>query len=77
MRGYQMPYIPGWDCHGLPIKHKIVKVLEEAKKELATGALGEECAQFSRSFMEKQREQFQRSGVLADWEHEYQERSIL
>ncbi|MDR3317391.1 MAG: class I tRNA ligase family protein, partial [Puniceicoccales bacterium] len=71
MRGYRTPYIPGWDCHGLPIEHKVVKALKEAEKELAAGALREECAQFSRSFMEKQRKQFQRLGVLADWEHEY------
>jgi isoleucyl-tRNA synthetase len=71
MRGYRTPYIPGWDCHGLPIEHKVSKALRENKKELSTGALREECAQFSASFIEKQRKQFQRLGVLADWEEAY------
>ncbi|MDR1590563.1 MAG: isoleucine--tRNA ligase [Puniceicoccales bacterium] len=71
MRGYRTPYIPGWDCHGLPIEHKVSKGLKEEKRELSASALREECAQFSRSFMGKQRRQFQRLGVLADWEREY------
>ncbi|MDR1907222.1 MAG: isoleucine--tRNA ligase [Puniceicoccales bacterium] len=71
MRGYRTPYIPGWDCHGLPIEHKVSKTLKEEKKELSASALREECAHFSRSFMEKQRGQFQRLGILADWEQEY------
>jgi isoleucyl-tRNA synthetase len=71
MRGYRTPYVPGWDCHGLPIEHKVAKALQENKKELSTSELREECAHFSRSFMEKQRQQFQRLGVLADWAQEY------
>jgi isoleucyl-tRNA synthetase len=71
MRGYRTPYIPGWDCHGLPIEHKVSKMLKEEKRELSASALREECAHFSRNFMEKQRKQFQRLGILADWEQEY------
>jgi isoleucyl-tRNA synthetase len=71
MRGYRTPYIPGWDCHGLPIEHKVSKTLREEEKELSANALREECAHFSRRFMEKQRGQFQRLGVLADWGQEY------
>jgi isoleucyl-tRNA synthetase len=71
MRGFRTPYIPGWDCHGLPIEHKVMKALQESKTPLVTSALREECAKFSRGFMEKQREQFRRLGVLADWAREY------
>ena len=70
-RGYRTPYVPGWDCHGLPIEHKVSKELREAKRELSTAELRAECAGFSARFMEKQRAQFQRLGVQADWEHEY------
>ena len=71
MRGFRTPYIPGWDCHGLPIEHKVAKALKDAKKELSISDLRRECAQFSRNYIEKQRAQFKRLGVLADWEHEY------
>ena len=71
MRGFETPYCPGWDCHGLPIEHKVVKMLREENRVLPVAELREECAKFSSSFIEKQTKQFLRLGVLADWEHEY------
>ncbi len=71
LRGFATPYIPGWDCHGLPIEHKVSKMLREQKRELSTGELRDECAAFANSFRETQTRQFLRLGVLADWEHEY------
>src|SRR5690606_32227870 len=71
MRGFRTPYIPGWDCHGLPIEHKVAKELRESGKSLTTVELREACAGFSRDYIEKQRGQFKRLGVLADWAHEY------
>lgn len=71
LKGFRTPYVPGWDCHGLPIEHKVVKKLREEKKSLDTAALREECSNFSESFMEKQRKQFVRLGILADWANEY------
>ncbi len=71
MRGFHSPYIPGWDCHGLPIEHKVSRQLQEEKKVLSTAELREACAAFSKSYIEKQRGQFKRLGVLADWENEY------
>ena len=71
MRGFRTPYVPGWDCHGLPIEHKVSKELREKKKTLTAAELRAECASFSAKFMDKQRAQFQRLGVLADWAHEY------
>lgn len=71
MHGYRTPYIPGWDCHGLPIEHKVSKQLKEQHRSLDTLSLRQECATFSKNYIEKQRKQFKRLGILADWEHEY------
>ncbi len=71
MRGHRTPYVPGWDCHGLPIEHKVSKDLREKKQTLTAAELRAECAAFSAKFMDKQRAQFQRLGVLADWSQEY------
>lgn len=71
MRGFRTPYIPGWDCHGLPIEHKVALRLRDEGRDLEPAALREECAAFSASFIETQRQQFERLGVLADWEREY------
>jgi len=71
MRGFRTPYVPGWDCHGLPIEHKVSRDLREKKQELSTVDLRKACADFSAGFIEKQRGQFERLGVLADWANEY------
>ncbi|MGA2051961.1 MAG: isoleucine--tRNA ligase [Opitutales bacterium] len=70
-RGHRTPYVPGWDCHGLPIEHKVSKELRDQKRTLTPAELRAECAAFSARYIEKQRAQFQRLGVLADWVHEY------
>jgi len=71
LNGFKTPYIPGWDCHGLPIEHKVTRELRESGKDLSTSELREACAEFSRSFMDTQRKQFSRLGILADWDNEY------
>jgi len=70
-RGYRTPYLPGWDCHGLPIEHKVTKKLRNSKKEFNSLQLRKECEEFSNSFIETQRSQFKRLGILANWENEY------
>lgn len=70
-RGFRTPYLPGWDCHGLPIEHKVTKKLRNSKKEFNSLQLRKECEEFSNSFIETQRSQFKRLGVLANWENEY------
>ena len=70
-QGFNTPYIPGWDCHGLPIEFKVTKKLREKKKEYDNLSLRKSCAEFSRDYIETQRAQFKRLGVLADWEKEY------
>ena len=70
-RGFRVPYVPGWDCHGLPIEHKVSKSLRDQGKGVESLELRLACREFSEEFIEKQRGQFQRLGVLADWEREY------
>ncbi len=70
-QGYRTPYVPGWDCHGLPIEHKVTKELRKQKKDFDILSLRRECEKFSKSYIEKQRSQFKRLGVLADWKSEY------
>lgn len=71
MRGFRAPYVPGWDCHGLPIEHKVMKELHAKAKTLSPLEIRKACAEFSESFIEKQRRQFRRLGILADWAAEY------
>ena len=49
-RGYRTPYIPGWDCHGLPIEHKVTKKLRKEKADLDALSVRKSCAEFSASF---------------------------
>ena len=72
MTGYQTPYIPGWDCHGLPIETQLLKDLRKAKKPIPEKAeFREGCKDYALGYVEKQREQFQRLGILADWDKPY------
>ncbi len=71
MRGYRTPYVPGWDCHGLPIEQKVSKEIRDEKLTLTTAQLRARCDAFSESWIAKQTAQFKRLGVLADWPHEY------
>ena len=70
-RGFVTPYYPGWDCHGLPIEHKVSKDFQAENKTVSTQELRDACEAFSEKYIAIQREQFQRLGVLADWEKEY------
>src|SRR5262245_25397546 len=67
MLGKRAPYVPGWDCHGLPIEYKVVK----ESRALSPLEIRQKCEAFARKFIDIQREQFKRLGVLGDWEHPY------
>jgi isoleucyl-tRNA synthetase len=67
MLGFRAPYVPGWDCHGLPIEYKVVK----ETRGLAPAEIRKRCEEFARNFVNIQREQFKRLGVFGDWEHPY------
>lgn len=71
LKGHRTPYVPGWDCHGLPIEHKVMKELQAKQQELTPIDIRKACAAFSAGYIEKQRGQFKRLGVLADWSAEY------
>ncbi len=71
MRGFRTPYVPGWDCHGLPIEQKVSRELQEKKLTLTTAELRAKCDEFSEGWIAKQTAQFKRIGVLADWASEY------
>ena len=67
MLGKRAPYVPGWDCHGLPIEYKVVK----ESRELSPLEVRKRCEAFARKFIDIQREQFKRLGVFGDWENPY------
>ena len=71
MAGFSAAFIPGWDCHGLPIEHKVTKDLGPRRKEKTDADIRELCRQEAQKWIGRQREQFQRLGVIADWEHPY------
>ncbi|MCM2315269.1 MAG: isoleucine--tRNA ligase [Thermoanaerobaculia bacterium] len=71
MMGYDSPYVPGWDCHGLPIEHRVDKELGPKKKEMSSVEFRRACREFAGKFVEIQKEDFKRLGVLGDWENPY------
>ena len=71
MAGFHAPYVPGWDCHGLPIEHQVLKDLGDKKHQLDAMAIRTLCRQYAEKFHQIQREEFQRLGVLGDWQNPY------
>ncbi len=71
MTGYCAPYVPGWDTHGLPIESAILKDKKVKRDELTTAEFREKCKEYALSFVDKQREQFKRLGVIGEWENPY------
>ncbi|MDR0930181.1 MAG: isoleucine--tRNA ligase [Clostridiales bacterium] len=71
MTGFSTPYIPGWDTHGLPIETQAIKKLKVNKEDVSKADFREICKDFALKYVDNQREQFKRLGVLADWEHPY------
>lgn len=71
MNGFSAPFIPGWDCHGLPIEHKVMKDLTDKKITKTDQEILALCREEAQKWVNHQREQFKRLGVLADWENPY------
>ncbi len=71
LRGFRTPYVPGWDCHGLPIEQKVTKELQAAGTILPTAELRSRCDSFAEGWIKKQTASFKRLGVQADWANEY------
>ncbi len=71
LEGYLAPYVPGWDCHGLPIEIKVDQQLGEKKKAMSITEFREECRRYALNFVDIQRNQFKRLGVFGTWDHPY------
>lgn len=71
LQGFNTPYVPGWDTHGLPIEHAAIKILGLNRHELKPLDLRKECKDYALQFVSTQREDFKRLGVAADWENPY------
>ncbi|MDR0197066.1 MAG: isoleucine--tRNA ligase [Oscillospiraceae bacterium] len=71
MRGYNAPYVPGWDCHGLPIELKALKKIGSQASEIDVARLRRECREFALSCLDEQKAQFKRLGVWGDFDNPY------
>ncbi len=71
MQGFLTPYLPGWDCHGLPIEIHVDKLLGERKKSLTIPEIREECRKYALKYIDIQRAEFKRLGVLGEWDDPY------
>jgi isoleucyl-tRNA synthetase len=71
MSGFDAPYVPGWDCHGLPIEIKVDDDLGRKKLEMDPMAVRDACRRYAEKFLDLQREQFKRLGVFGQWDKPY------
>jgi isoleucyl-tRNA synthetase len=71
MAGFNAPYVPGWDCHGLPIEHNVDKELGERKEVISTLEKRAACRKYADQWVTAQKEQFRRLEVLGDWDNPY------
>jgi isoleucyl-tRNA synthetase len=71
MRGFDSPYVPGWDCHGLPIEHKVVKDLGSKAAALSQSEIRERCHAEALKWVGIQRDQFRRLGIEGAWDEPY------
>jgi len=71
MAGFDSPYLPGWDCHGLPIEIKVDEALGRKKLEMDPLQVRQACREYAEKYLDLQREQFKRIGVFGRWERPY------
>ncbi len=71
MSGFDAPFVPGWDCHGLPIEHQVDKELGSKKREMSAAEFRRACREFASKFIDIQREDFIRLGCTGDWFNPY------
>lgn len=71
MAGFHCPYIPGWDCHGLPIEHNVDKELGPKKKDIPKLSFRSACRKYAGKWIKTQKEEFKRLGVLGAWDDPY------
>jgi isoleucyl-tRNA synthetase len=71
MAGFRADYVPGWDCHGLPIEHQIEKQIKQEKKVLSKLETRQRCRAYAKEFIDIQRAEFKRLGGIGDWDNPY------
>jgi isoleucyl-tRNA synthetase len=71
MAGFDSRYVPGWDCHGLPVEHEVEKSLGSKKGELSIVEIRRRCREYAARFVKIQKEEFKRLGVFGEWEDPY------
>lgn len=71
LSGYTVPYVPGWDTHGLPIELKVSEELGAKMKEMSPLEIREKCTEYAKKWVEVQKEGFQRLGILGEWDNPY------
>jgi isoleucyl-tRNA synthetase len=71
MAGFDAPYVPGWDCHGLPIEHKVDTELGPRKADLTQVDIRQYCRRYAEKYIDIQRREFKRLGVFGEWDNPY------
>ena len=71
MRGFDSAYVPGWDCHGLPVEHQLFKELNITKEQISQIEFRKKAHNYALRFVNIQKEEFRRLGVSGDWENSY------
>ncbi|MFQ5835543.1 MAG: isoleucine--tRNA ligase [bacterium] len=71
MRGFDAPFVPGWDCHGLPVEHQLFRELGISKNEISQLEFRKRAREYATHFVHRQREEFKRLGVFGRWENPY------
>jgi len=71
MRGFLSPYVPGWDCHGLPVEHQLLKELKLTKHEIDQVEFRKKAYRYAMKFVGIQAEEFKRLGIFGDWDNPY------
>ena len=71
MAGFDAPYVPGWDCHGLPIELQVDRELGPKKRDMSVAAFRRACRQYVEKYVNIQRDEFRRLAVFGDWYHPY------
>ncbi|MDD5006114.1 MAG: isoleucine--tRNA ligase [Candidatus Omnitrophica bacterium] len=71
MQGFDSPYIPGWDCHGLPVEHQLFKELNITKDEIDRVSFRKKAFKYAMKYVEIQKEEFKRLGIFGEWQNPY------
>lgn len=71
MNGYSSEYVPGWDCHGLPVEHQLLKELKKSKHQVDVVDFRKKARDYALKYVRLQKDDFIRLGIFGDWEHPY------